>query len=148
MAVSFKGAHFPQDIILTGVRWYVAYPLSTRHVEELMEGFRRKFSSEVIWLPSSNGEIFGAKELHLTIQAVTSGLTKRPSNEIQRKCSKSWLKAQVDIPSTHLNKHRLINSLVVLIDETCPRRVDTQAVLPPKISPLLPGSGHVQPVDR
>ena len=37
MAVSFKGAHFPQDIILTGVRWYVAYPLSYRHVEELME---------------------------------------------------------------------------------------------------------------
>ena len=36
MAVNFKGAHFPQDIILTGVRWYVAYPLSTRHVEELM----------------------------------------------------------------------------------------------------------------
>jgi putative transposase len=36
MAVSFKGAHFPQEIILTAVRWYVAYPLSTRHVEELM----------------------------------------------------------------------------------------------------------------
>jgi putative transposase len=36
MAVSFKGAHFPQDIILTAVRWYVVYPLSTRHVEELM----------------------------------------------------------------------------------------------------------------
>ena len=37
MAVSFKGAHFPKEIILMGVRWYVAYPLSTRHVEELME---------------------------------------------------------------------------------------------------------------
>jgi putative transposase len=36
MAVSFKGAHFPQDIIFTCVRWYVAYPLSYRHVEELM----------------------------------------------------------------------------------------------------------------
>ena len=36
MAVSFKGAHFPQDIILMAVRWYVAYPLSTRHVEERM----------------------------------------------------------------------------------------------------------------
>src|SRR6266704_2273781 len=36
MAVSFKGAHFPHEIILMGVRWYVAYPLSTRHVEELM----------------------------------------------------------------------------------------------------------------
>ena len=35
MAVSFKGAHFPQAIIRTGVRWYVAYPLSTRQVEEL-----------------------------------------------------------------------------------------------------------------
>jgi len=37
MAISFKGAHFPPDIILMGVRWYVAYPLSYRHVEELME---------------------------------------------------------------------------------------------------------------
>jgi transposase-like protein len=37
MAVSFKGAHFPKDIILMGVRWYVAYLLSYRHVEELME---------------------------------------------------------------------------------------------------------------
>jgi putative transposase len=36
MAVSFKGAHFPQEIILPCVRWYVAYPLSTRHIEELM----------------------------------------------------------------------------------------------------------------
>jgi len=36
MAISFKGAHFPQEVILMGVRWYLAYPLSTRHVEELM----------------------------------------------------------------------------------------------------------------
>jgi transposase-like protein len=36
MAISFKGTHFPQEVILMGVRWYVAYPLSTRHVEELM----------------------------------------------------------------------------------------------------------------
>jgi putative transposase len=36
MAVSFRGAHFPRDIILTCVRWYVAYPLSYRQVEELM----------------------------------------------------------------------------------------------------------------
>src|SRR5499433_89585 len=36
MAIDFKGAHFPPDIILMGVRWYVAYPLSTRHVGELM----------------------------------------------------------------------------------------------------------------
>jgi len=34
MAVSFKGVHFPQDIILTDVRWSVVYPLSTHHGEE------------------------------------------------------------------------------------------------------------------
>src|SRR5215472_6348744 len=37
MAVSFKGAHFPRDIILTCVRWYAAYPLSSRQVEARMQ---------------------------------------------------------------------------------------------------------------
>src|SRR2546429_342714 len=37
MAISCKGAHVPQDIILMGVRWYLAYPLSYRHVEALLE---------------------------------------------------------------------------------------------------------------
>jgi len=37
MAISFKGAHFPPDIILMGVRWSVAYPLSYRQVEALLE---------------------------------------------------------------------------------------------------------------
>jgi putative transposase len=35
--VSFKGVHCVRDIILTCVRWYLAYPLSSRQVEELME---------------------------------------------------------------------------------------------------------------
>jgi hypothetical protein len=35
--VSFKGAHVVKDIILTCVQWYLAYPLSYRQVEELME---------------------------------------------------------------------------------------------------------------
>jgi len=35
--ISFKGTHFPKEVILMGVRWYLAYPLSTRHVEERME---------------------------------------------------------------------------------------------------------------
>jgi putative transposase len=36
MAISFKGARFPKESILTAVRWYVAEPSSMRHVEELM----------------------------------------------------------------------------------------------------------------
>jgi putative transposase len=35
--ISFKGAHFEKDIILTCVRWSVAYPLSYRQLEELMQ---------------------------------------------------------------------------------------------------------------
>jgi putative transposase len=35
--ISFQGAHFQKDIILTCVRWYGAYPLSYRHLEEMMQ---------------------------------------------------------------------------------------------------------------
>jgi len=35
--VNFKGIHFEKAIILTCVRWYVAYPLSYRQLEELMQ---------------------------------------------------------------------------------------------------------------
>ena len=37
MKMKFKGSHFPKDVILKAIRWYTAYPLSYRHVEELME---------------------------------------------------------------------------------------------------------------
>src|SRR5882672_1370702 len=37
MAIRLKGAHCPQDIMLMGVRWYLASPLRSRHVEELLE---------------------------------------------------------------------------------------------------------------
>ena len=35
--ISFSGKQFPKDIILMAVRWYVAYPLSYRNIEELMD---------------------------------------------------------------------------------------------------------------
>ena len=35
--IIFKGRHFPKDLILMAVRWKVAYPLSYRNIEELME---------------------------------------------------------------------------------------------------------------
>ena len=33
----FKGMRFPVEIILVCIRWYAAYPLSYRHLEEMME---------------------------------------------------------------------------------------------------------------
>ena len=35
--ISFSGRHFPKDVIMQGVRWYVAYSLSYRDIEELMK---------------------------------------------------------------------------------------------------------------
>ena len=34
--IEIKGSQFEQDIILWGVRWYVAYPISYRQLEEMM----------------------------------------------------------------------------------------------------------------
>jgi transposase-like protein len=34
---NFKGMRFPADVILVCMRWYVAYPLSYRHLEEMMQ---------------------------------------------------------------------------------------------------------------
>ncbi len=35
--LSFKGRHFPKDLILMAVRWKLAYSLSYRNIEELLE---------------------------------------------------------------------------------------------------------------
>ena len=32
-----KRMHYPIEVMLTCVRWYVAYPLSLRHIEEMMQ---------------------------------------------------------------------------------------------------------------
>src|SRR3984957_14562837 len=34
--IEFKGSHFERDVILRAVRWYVAYPISYRQLEEMM----------------------------------------------------------------------------------------------------------------
>jgi putative transposase len=35
--IEFKGSHFERDVILWAVRWYVAYPISYRQLDEMME---------------------------------------------------------------------------------------------------------------
>ena len=35
--LNFKGMRFPIDVIFVCIRWYVAYPLSYRHLEEMMQ---------------------------------------------------------------------------------------------------------------
>ena len=35
--LNFKGMRFPIDVILVCIRWYAAYPLSYRHLKQMME---------------------------------------------------------------------------------------------------------------
>ena len=51
-AISFKRRHFQHDIILQSVRWYLAYSLSYREIEELMgeRGFSVDHSTINRWV--------------------------------------------------------------------------------------------------
>src|SRR6266700_2663528 len=66
MAISCKGAHFPPAVILMGVRWDVAYPLSTRHVEALMEerGVEVDHSTITRWVIKYSPQLAGAFHRH------------------------------------------------------------------------------------
>jgi transposase-like protein len=52
VAKVLKRLHYPLDVILLCVRWYVAYPLSLRHLEEMMaeRGFEVDHSSVHRWV--------------------------------------------------------------------------------------------------
>src|SRR5215468_4923347 len=62
MAISFKGAHFPKEVMLMGIRWSVAYPLSTRHVEALMEerGMEMDHSTMTRWVIKDSPQLEAA----------------------------------------------------------------------------------------
>ena len=50
--ISFKGRHFQQEMILQCVRWYLAYSLSYRNIEEIMKerGFEVDHSTIQRWV--------------------------------------------------------------------------------------------------
>jgi hypothetical protein len=90
-----KRLHYPLDVILTCVRWYVAYPLSLRHLEEMMP-------ERGIWVDHStivelyltvrlrrfavvNLEIAPRKILYLTMRLGVPGVRSRCSAHIGRR---------------------------------------------------------------
>jgi len=54
--ISFKGVHFPKEVILYAVFFYVRYGVSYRDLEEIMEERgvqeRQHFSRKLKWGPS------------------------------------------------------------------------------------------------
>ena len=50
--ISFKGRHFQKEMILQSIRWYLAYSLSYRDIEEMMKerGFEVDHSTIQRWV--------------------------------------------------------------------------------------------------
>ena len=55
----FKWRHFPTEIILLNVRWYLKYPLSYRNLEEMMKdrGLKVDHSTIARWVLAYSPEI-------------------------------------------------------------------------------------------
>ena len=45
----FKGRHYPGEVIVLCVRWYLQYPLSYEHVSELVAERGVEVDSSCIW---------------------------------------------------------------------------------------------------
>jgi len=62
----FKRLHYPLDVMLLCVRWYVAYPLSLRNLEEMMSerGISVDHSTVHRWaeIAACDGEAFSATQ--------------------------------------------------------------------------------------
>src|SRR5215469_4928887 len=48
-ASPFKGCHYPSEIILLCVRWYLSYPLAYEHVAEMMGERGVPVDASCIW---------------------------------------------------------------------------------------------------
>ena len=80
--ISFKGRHFPQDIILMSVRWKLAYPLSYRNIEEM----KRNHSSAQKWVVAYSPQL----EQSFRTQKKTTGMNWR-MDETYLKVSGKWV---------------------------------------------------------
>ena len=77
--ISFKGCHHQQAMILQCVRWYVAYSLSYRDLEELMQerGYAVDHSTIQRWVVHYAPRIEGAAyEYPTLIQIIMASLAR------------------------------------------------------------------------
>ena len=77
--IEFKGSHFERDVILWGVRWYAAYPISYRQLEEMMQdrGVEVDHSTLNRWV-SSMSHCWSRNFVRASVQWVAVGEWTRP----------------------------------------------------------------------
>ena len=73
-AISFKRRHFQQDMIRQRVRWYLAYSLSYRDIEELMQerGFSVDHSTINRWVIHYSPQLEAAFRFTLADEQLSS----------------------------------------------------------------------------
>jgi putative transposase len=73
--INFKGHRFEKDIILTGMRWYLTYPLSYRNLKEMM---------------AERGVYINHTSIYRWVQKFTPKLEATFRKMKKRPVSKSW----------------------------------------------------------
>jgi transposase-like protein len=67
----FKGRHFDRSVILLCVRWYLAYSLSLRNLEEMMaeRGISVDHATVHRWVIRYSPELLGCRHVNLGMTA-------------------------------------------------------------------------------
>ena len=60
--IEFKGSHFERDVILWGVRWYVAYPLARRCGRQQSRSGESRREQSRLQLPAARPRADGGHE--------------------------------------------------------------------------------------
>jgi len=114
--ISFAGRHFPKDIILMAVRWYVTYPLSYRNIEDLIAER-------------------GVKVDHATVNRWTIHYSPQLENEFRRKYKKqtnrSWRmdETYLKIKGKDVYLYRAVDKFGNTIDFMVSEKRDKKAVI-------------------
>lgn len=62
--MEFKGSHFERELILWGIRWYVAHPISYRHLEEMLEERGVEVDDFTLNCPENSSRLGGLSITH------------------------------------------------------------------------------------
>jgi putative transposase len=114
--INFKGHRFEKDLILTGIRWYLAYPLSYRNLEEMM---------------AERGVEVDHSSIYRWVQKFTPKLEAAFRKSKKRSVSKSWRmdETYIKIKGQWMYLYRAVDKEGQTVDFLLTARRDKQAAL-------------------
>ncbi len=109
----FKGRHFPGEVIILCVRWYLRYPLAYRHVAELLAERGVEVDASCIWR---------------WVQAYAPDLDKRCRPHLKSvNCSWRTDETSIKVKGEHKYLYRAVESTGQTIDFLLTARQDAAA---------------------